>query len=424
VTISAGIESMNFFGGIAYLDVRKLAEHRELDATRFENLLMKEKTVAMPYEDPVNFGVNAAKPILDRMSDAEKDRIELLITCTESAFDFGKPLSTYMHDYLGLNRNCRLFELKSACYSGVAGLQMACNFIFSQTSPGARALVIATDLSRFAIAADTEAAEALKGNWAFSEPSGGAGAVAMLVSDQPYVFRVDPGAFGYYAYEVMDACRPMPDSDAGDADLSLLSYLDCCENAFLEYQKRVADVDYATTFGYLAFHTPFGGMVKGAHRKMMRTLVKAQPPEIEADFKRRVLPGLTYCQRVGNIMGATTALSLASTIENADFASPQRIGCFSYGSGCCSEFFSGVATRESQEHLSGFDMARQLDERYELDMEEYEILLRGNAAVRFGTCNVVLDPDIIPGTRMVRERSERLYLKEIHNYHRIYEWAT
>jgi polyketide biosynthesis 3-hydroxy-3-methylglutaryl-CoA synthase-like enzyme PksG len=301
---------------------------------------------------------------------------------------------------------------------------MAFNFIFSQTSPGARALVIATDHSRFAIAADTEETEALKGNWAFSEPSGGSGADAMLVSEQPAVFRVDPGACGYYAYEVMDACRPMPDSDAGDADLSLLSYLDCCENAFLEYQKRVADVDYATTFGYLAFHAPFGGMVKGAHRKMMRTLVKAQPPDIEADFKRRVLPGLIYCQRVGNIMGATTALALASTIENADFASPQRIGCFSYGSGCCSEFFSGVATREGQAHLTGFEMARQLDERYELDMAEYELLLRGNAAVRFGTCNVVLDPDLIPGARTVREGSERLYLKEIHNYHRIYEWAT
>nr|WP_243435925.1 hydroxymethylglutaryl-CoA synthase [Acanthopleuribacter pedis] len=415
---------MNIFGGTAYLDVKKLATHRELDTTRFENLLMKEKAVALPYEDPVTLGVNAAKPILDRMSDAEKERIELLITCTESAFDFGKSLSTYMHDYLGLNRNCRLMELKNACYSGVAGLQMAFNFILSQTSPGARALVVATDLSRFAVDPESEEADALKGNWAFSEPSGGSGAVAMLVSEQPYVFRVDPGASGYYAYEVMDACRPMPDGDAGDADLSLLSYLDCCENAFLEYKKRVADADYAKTFGYLAFHAPFGGMVKGAHRKMMRTMVKAKPPEIEADFQRRVMPGLSYCQRVGNIMGATAALSLASTIDNASFSSPQRIGCFSYGSGCCSEFFSGVVTPESREHLNTFAMGKQLDDRYELDMDEYEVLLRGSAAVKFGTSNVVLDPDLIPGARKAREGSGNLFLKEIRNYHRIYEWAS
>ena len=57
-------------------------------------------------------------------------------------------MSTYVHHYLGLNRNCRLFELKQACYSGTAGFQMAVNFILSQTSPGAKALVIATDIAR------------------------------------------------------------------------------------------------------------------------------------------------------------------------------------------------------------------------------------------------------------------------------------
>lgn len=147
--VSAGIEAMNVFGGTAYLDVMELAQYRHLDTARFENLLMKEKAVALPYEDPVTFGVNAAKPIIDALSEAEKDRIELLITCSESGIDFGKSLSTYIHEYLGLNRNCRLFEVKQACYSGTAGFQMAVNFILSQTSPGAKALVIASDISRF-----------------------------------------------------------------------------------------------------------------------------------------------------------------------------------------------------------------------------------------------------------------------------------
>ena len=100
-----GIEAMNVFAGSCYLDVGKLAEHRNLDTTRFENLLMKEKTVALPYEDPITFAVNAAKPIIDGLTPAEKDRIEMVITCTESAFDFGKSCSTYVHSLLGLNRN-------------------------------------------------------------------------------------------------------------------------------------------------------------------------------------------------------------------------------------------------------------------------------------------------------------------------------
>ncbi len=414
-----GIEMLNIFGGSAYLDVDQLASHRGLDKTRFDNLLMKEKSVALPYEDPVSLGVNAAKPIIDALSDSEKDRIEMLITCTESSFDFGKSMSSYMHDYLGLNRNCRLFEIKSACYSGTTGLQVGINFVLSQVSPGAKALVIATDISRFLVA---EGGGVLSEGWSFAEPSSGAGAAAMLVSDRPYIFQVDVGANGYYGFEVMDTCRPVADSEAGDSDLSLLSYLDCLQQSFSEYQKRVPDANYLESFSYLAFHTPFGGMIKGAHRTMMRKMLKAKADVIESDFEERVFPGLIYCQRVGNIMGATTALSLVSTIEHGEFYSPKRIGCFSYGSGCCSEFFSGVVTAESQEYLKQFNIADKLNQRYSLSMDEYDALIKESTTVRFGTRNVKLDTGFLEGARNSSDMP-RLFLKEIKEYHRLYEWS-
>jgi len=209
-----GIEAMNLCGGSVFVDVMQLANHRQIDTARFDNLLMKQKSVALPYEDPVTFAVNAAQPIMEALSEAEKDRIELLITCTESGIDFGKSLSTYVHRHLGLPRHCRLFELKQACYSGTAGLQMAANFILSQASPGAKALVIATDISRFLV---TEGGDDLTMDWKFFEPSGGAGAVAVLVSEKPEIFQLDVGANGYYSYEVMDTCRPIADSEAGNA---------------------------------------------------------------------------------------------------------------------------------------------------------------------------------------------------------------
>jgi polyketide biosynthesis 3-hydroxy-3-methylglutaryl-CoA synthase-like enzyme PksG len=416
----AGIEALNAFAGSAYLNVEELAIYRKLDTQRFANLLMKEKTAALPYEDPITFGVNAAKPIIDKLSQQEKDRIELVITGTESAFDFGKSMSTYFHKHLGLNRNCRLFELKNACYSGVAGVQMGINFVLSQVSPGAKALIIATDISRFMA---EEGGEELSEDWSFAEPSGGAGAVAILVSEIPKVFQIDIGANGYYGYEVMDTCRPVADSEAGDADLSLLSYLDCSENAYLEYQKRVEGADYQGSFQYLAFHTPFGGMIKGAHRNIMRKMCKAEQSIIDSDFNKRVMPGLTYCQRVGNIMGATTMLSLFSTIANGDFETPKRIGCFSYGSGCCSEFFSGLSSKESQKIIRSFNFEKNLDERYKLNMDEYQQLLLGSNAVRFGTRNVKLDWDFLSQSRKSQSGQKRLYLKEIREFHREYEWA-
>ena len=47
---------------------------------------------------------------------------------------------------------------------------------------------------------------AIKGSYV--EPSQGAGAVALLVSDRPDILEIDFGANGYYSYEVMDSCRP------------------------------------------------------------------------------------------------------------------------------------------------------------------------------------------------------------------------
>ncbi|CAH9066911.1 Polyketide biosynthesis 3-hydroxy-3-methylglutaryl-ACP synthase PksG [Pseudoalteromonas holothuriae] len=418
--MNVGIESFNFYSGVAYLDVMKLAEYRNLDAYRFENLMMREKSVALPFEDPVTYGVNAAKPILDRMSAAEKEQIEMVITCSESGIDFGKSMSTYIHHYLGLNRNCRLFEIKQACYSGTAGLQMAINFVLSQTSPGAKALVIATDISRFVAA---EAGTSLSSDWSYAEPSSGAGAIAMLVSDNPKIFQVDIGANGYYGYEVMDTCRPEPDMEAGDSDLSLMSYLDCCEQAYLEYEKRVEGVDYKHSFDYLAFHTPFGGMVKGAHRTMMRKLVKLPPPEIEEDFEKRVLPSIGFCQRVGNVMGATLYLALIGLINNGNFDRPKRIGCFSYGSGCCSEFFSGVVFEDSPSIVRGMGIEAHLNGRYELKMDEYITIIENNVNIKFGTRNTTVEHLSLPEAWKVIDGKEKLYLHQINEFHREYKWS-
>lgn len=418
--VNVGIEAINYYGGSAYVNVKKLAELRNLDNNRFENLLMKEKSVPLNYEDPISFGVNAAKPIIDSLSDDDKDRIEMLVTCTESGIDFGKSISTYIHHYLGLNRNCRLFELKNACFSGSAGYQNALNFVASQVAPGAKALVIATDMIKFAAA---DGGEALTADWSFAELSGGAGAVAILVSEQPDILVSDFGANGSYGYEIMDTCRPITNGEAGNADLSLMSYLDCCEAAFKEYCKRVADVDYVKTFDYLVFHTPFGGMVKGAHRTMMRKLYKAKPAVIAEDFDKRVFPGMQYCMRVGNSCGATIFLNLISTICHGDFTEPKRLGFFSYGSGCCSEFYSGVVTKEGQKKLLKMDVNKTLDDRYELSMDQYELILRNNGSVEFGTRNADIDFNLVPEPFEKLKGKGILVLNKINEYHREYIWV-
>ncbi|MCB1821912.1 MAG: hydroxymethylglutaryl-CoA synthase family protein, partial [Candidatus Competibacteraceae bacterium] len=339
--IPVGIDALNVYPGRAVLDVNRLAQARGLDTQRFQNLLLHQKTVALPGEDPVSFAVNAAQPLLNRLTPTERERIELLIVATESGLDFGKAMSTYVHHYLQLNRHCRNFEVKHACYGGTAALQMAVAWVRSAAPIDAKALVITTDVARPI-------------PHTYAEPSQGAAAVAMLVSRHPRLLTLEPGANGYYGYEVMDSCRPTAEIETGDADLSLLTYLDCIEHSFQHYGERVGPVDFQEYFDYLAFHTPFGGMAKGAHRTLLRKLKRLPPPAIEEDFRRRLEPSLSFCREVGNIYSGSLYLALAGLLEQGDFAAPRRIGLFSYGSGCCSEFFSGLADQEAQSLARSF----------------------------------------------------------------------
>lgn len=412
-----GIESINAYAGKAVLNTRSLFEARGLDMDRFDNLMMKEKSVCLPCEDPITYGVNAAKPIIDALSETERNRIELLITGTESGLDFGKSLSTYIHHYLGLPRRCRLFEVKQACYGGTAALQMAANFVAANVSPGAKALVVATDVLR--------GAASIEASMAYAEPAAGVGSVAMLVSQQPDILELDYGANGIHGYEVMDTCRPDVGVETGDPDLSLLSYLDCLEASYSAYIDRVEEVDFQTTFDYLAFHTPFAGMVKGAHRNIMRKFKPMSPDAIHADFVKRVAPSLTYCARVGNIFGGTLYLALCSLIDHAVFNTPKRVGLYSYGSGCSSEFYSGIITPQSKTKLSTLNISDALMKRHLLTMEEYDRLLKLNSQWLFGIKDSVMDQSQFSTIYDKQIKGKGLLtLKAIdHHYHRKYDWS-
>lgn len=410
--MGVGIEAMNIYVGRSLLDVRQLFQVRGLDMKRFSNLMMVQKSVNLPWEDTVTNAVNAGKPLLDRLSEDEKNRIELVIVGTESGLDFGKSISTYIHDYLGLSRRCRSFEVKHACYGGTAALQMAAAFVSSSPIPGLKALVIA---------ADATSGPARMTYW---EPSQGAGGVAMLVSAQPDILELDAGANGYYSYEVMDTLRPRPDLESGDSDLSLLSYMHCLERTYELYRERVTSADIEKTFDYLAFHTPFAGMVKGAHRMLLRKMKSASPKDIESDFEARVAPSLAYAVRVGNTCSASLYVALCSLIDNGSFEIPKRIGLFSYGSGCASEFYSGVISREAQRKVKQYRLAEALEERRVLSMEEYESISDSSAGrmcgVRDNKFNVSSYDGIYHECFAGRGL---LVLDEIRNFHRKYTWS-
>jgi polyketide biosynthesis 3-hydroxy-3-methylglutaryl-CoA synthase-like enzyme PksG len=410
--MAVGIESINAYVGRTSLGVLQLFEARGLELQRFANLMMERKSVNLPCEDPVTNAVNAAKPLVDALTPAERDRIELVVVGTESGLDFGKPISTYIHEHLGLGRRCRSFEVKHACYGGTAALQTAAAIVTGSPVAGAKALVIATDAASVA-ARDT-----------YWEPSQGAGAVAMVVGRQPDILELDTGANGYYSHQVMDTLRPRPDLEAGNTDLSLLSYLDCLEQSFLGYADRVDGVDLVGSFDYLVLHTPFAGMVRGAHRNLLRKLKRLAPAAIDADFDARVAHSLRYCSQVGNVYSAALYLALCSLIDHGDFAVPRRVGLFSYGSGCASEFYSGVVGSAARDKLAGQRIGAAVADRYPLEMEEYELLSDLSLHRMCGVQDH--DYDVGPYEAVYKSQFDGaglLVLDRVENFHRRYRWS-
>jgi polyketide biosynthesis 3-hydroxy-3-methylglutaryl-CoA synthase-like enzyme PksG len=407
----SGIERLGFYGGRAVVDIREIAQLRRLDLARFDNLLVRRKTVHFPWEDPVSFAANAAKPLLDRLPDEARGRIDHLIVASESGIDFGKSLATWLHPLLDLPRHCRLFEIKQACYGGTAALHSALGMLALDGRPGRKALVVCTDIAR-----------PIPGSYA--EPTQGGSAIAMLLGDEPEILAIEPGASGVHGYHVMDACRPDAQQETGDADLSLLTYLDCLEQSFAAYRSRVGEVSFREHFAYLAFHTPFGGMVKGAHRRLLRRLESLPPAEIEADFYRRLAPSLTFCQEVGNIYSGTVFLALAGLIATGDFREPRRVGLFSYGSGCCAEFYSGIAPVTATRALAAGRLANALAERLPLDALTYERVLAAQRTDLFGLRHACLDPGPLADLHEAAFAGQSLcVLDRVEAYERRYRWT-
>ena len=409
---AVGIDALNVYCGLAQIPVESLFAGRGLNQDRIGNLMMHKRSLALPFEDPITNAVNAAKPIIDALADDERDSIEILLVSTESGIDFSKSVASYVHHHLGLSRRCRVIETKQACYAATGAVQMGVAYVASGISPGARVLVIATDVS-------------LVGpHTAYTEPVMGNGAAAVLISEDPRVLTVDLGAFGNYSFEILDSARPTPTFDVADVDGSLFAYLDCLKNAFLAYRDRVEGADFVSTFDYLVMHTPFAGLVRTGHRKMMRELAAAGPADIEEDFIARVAPSLRYPSNVGNLCSGSVYLALASAIDAVKPDEGCRVGLYSYGSGCCSEFFSGVIDRQSTAMLSTMKIGERLSGRCELTFAEYEELLK--ETLQCLVPKQELDVDIDRWSPMLAQgRNGRplLALKAIRNYHRQYEWV-
>lgn len=373
-----GLEAISFDVPEHFLNLEDLARARGVDPGKFLlGLGQKQMAVPTPCEDSVTLATGAGLKLLKDFN-IDPSSIGLLVVGTETSIDHSKPVSSYVHEFLGLDESCRVYETKHACYGAMAGVGNAVNWILSGRARGKKALVIASDIAYYGLKTP-------------GEPTQGGGSVAMLISDQPHLLEVDPSNEGYYSKQVMDFWRPLYSKEAfADGHYSIQCYLDALAGAYGSYRKSYAqnstigmERDFSRRYSACLYHAPFAKMSQKAHFRLLETdaerSFEKDTPEFAAaqeDFKKRVAPWLDISARVGNLYTGSVFLSLYSYLQNKTAAAPgQQISLFSYGSGCVAEFVGATVGSEIHRIQKLTPYQEVLDKRQQLSVPEYESMI-------------------------------------------------
>lgn len=358
-----GIHDLSFATAHHVVDLAELANEYGIDVDKFYlGIGQREMSVPAEDEDIVTMGAQAARRILDRHG---AEGIRTLLFATESGIDQSKSAGVYAHSLLGLPANCRVVELKQACYSATAALQFALGVV--ARDPSERVLVIASDIARYALGSS-------------GEPTQGAAAVAFLVTANPALIEIEP-ATGLFTDDIHDFWRPNYRSEAlVDGKFSMRAYLHSLEVAWSDYRAHggAAFDDFAR----FCYHQPFTKMAVKAHDRLGQI---AESPLDREGLGAHLEHSFELNRRIGNSYTASIYLGLLSLLNTdpADLAG-QRVGFFSYGSGSVSELFAGVVRPGYREVLRVEEDEDLLASRVPVDFARYAELHRQVDAVEGG----------------------------------------
>lgn len=345
-----GIEKIGIYSPSLYVDMTELAEARGDDPAKYTiGIGQNQMAVAPLSQDIVTMAANAAFQVLD---DEDREKIDLVIVGTESAFDASKSAATYVHQLLGIQPQARSIEMKQACYGATAGIQLAKGHI--ALNPDRKALVIGSDVARYGLATGGEVTQ-------------GAGAIAMVISANPKVLELENHS-AYLSRDIMDFWRPTYSPYAKvDGKYSNEQYLTFFKDTWELFKEKsglgIADM------AALSFHLPYTKMGKKALTQVLDEADKAQQEQLKQYHEA----GIAYNRNVGNIYTGSLYLSLLSLLVHAEgLQAGERIGLFSYGSGAVAEFFSGILANGFRESLAIDAYEKMFQERRRVTVAEYE----------------------------------------------------
>lgn len=368
---SVGILSIELLFPSQYVDQTELEEFDGVSAGKYTiGLGQSRMGFCSDREDINSLCLTVVSKLMERnnISHAQIGRLEV---GTETIIDKSKSVKSVLMELFEPHGVTDLegIDTTNACYGGTAALFNAVNWIESSSWDGRLALVVCGDIAVYA-----------KGS---ARPTGGAGAVAMLIGpNAPIVF--DRGLRSTYMKHAYDFYKPDLSSEypTVDGQLSIKCYLSALDKCYQLYRQKYDKLHpnaetsiNLNSFDAIVFHTPFCKLVQKSLARLgfndyiqtsdakkdtlypgfekfqelkledtyfNRDVEKAFMTYYNEVFEAKTKPSLLLANQVGNMYTPSVYSGLVSyliSIDANDLAG-KKVALFSYGSGLASSLYS------------------------------------------------------------------------------------
>lgn len=425
--MAAGIDDIAIYIPRLYVDAADFADGRGVDPAKLEKGLgVSQMAIVDTNQDPACLAANACLQIMQRNKLSPED-VGRLYVSTESSFDESKAMNSYVVGMLeqvygqGAFEHCGGVETKFACVSGSYALYDNANWIRAGESDGKHALVVVSDIAKYDMGSSGEMTQ-------------GAGAVVMLLNENPRLLSFDPKVTATSIKDEYDFYRPFgKETPIVHGQYSNLLYLIQVRKALELYKEKVRATGLIRLepgetvldhIDYLNMHLPYSKMGKKALAYMLRHEWRQLPrwndiisrigmsepkpndprgtiesvlgdrefmakdqeftkaftatPEFQDVYESKLASSLIASKMIGNLYTASLYLGFRSSLEfeyqkGADLEG-KRVGFGSYGSGSSAMIFSGLIVPEYRGIVRNMNLEVEIGPRRKLTLEEYETI--------------------------------------------------
>jgi len=425
-----GIDDLAIYVPKLYIDYKDFAEARGIDPRKLEyGIGVKKMALVDTNQDPACMAANACLKLMQK-NHLHPEDIGRMYVATESGLDESKAMNSFVIGMLEQVYGESSFEhaggieCKFACVSGSYALYDNTNWIRADENNGKAAIVIVSDIAKYDIGSAGEYTQ-------------GAGAVAMLIKENPRLLAFDQKVTSTIIKNEYDFYRPCgKETPVVNGNYSNLLYLIQVRKAFDSYKEKairtgliqLKDGESITDhIDLFSVHLPYRRMGEKALAYLLRhewrylprwnqvikevglqeTVPKDPRGTIEsiladtefmkADekfrrafmqtsfynevFEKKMASSLEASTIIGNLYTASMYMGFRSLLEfeyrkGTDLES-KRVGFGSYGSGSSAMVFTGLIQSEYKEIVEGMNLEKEIGPRKKISIDEYESL-RGN----------------------------------------------